>query len=259
MSELTDGPEPQDFTGRVAFVTGAATGIGLSTAKRFIERGCSVVLADMDRIDASDFGLPAGSERTLSIVCDVRFSESVDSAVEAALKRFGRIDILANVAGVYPAKPFLEVDEQYLDDIFAVNVKGVVRTCLAILPQMIKNKRGAIVNVSSGAARKALFGHTIYAASKAAVEAFTRTLALEAGPAVRANVVSPGVTGTAKVRQAMQSRWDTATIEAVIRDVPLGRIGDPKEVADAIIYLCSDQASFVTGQVLGVNGGSLMC
>jgi NAD(P)-dependent dehydrogenase (short-subunit alcohol dehydrogenase family) len=245
---------PQDFEGCVAFVTGAAMGIGLATVERFAARGCQVVLADI-AADLEETAKAFDNTGSLAIYCDMRSRESVDAAVEAAMRRFGRLDFLANVAGIYPNQTLVKSDDAFIEEIFDVNVKGVMRTCRAVLPHMLTRGNGAIVNVSSGAARKGLKGLTAYAASKGAVEAFTRALAVEVGPTVRANIVAPGVTGSPKVRASMA---DANAEQAVARGTPLRRIAEPHEIADAIIYLSSDQARFITGETLSVNGGSLM-
>jgi NAD(P)-dependent dehydrogenase (short-subunit alcohol dehydrogenase family) len=245
---------PQDFEGRVAFVTGAAMGIGLATVERFAARGCQVVLADIAG-SLEETAKAFDNTGSLAIHCDMRSRRSVDAAVEAALSRFGRIDVLANVAGIYPNRTLVESDDAFIEEILDVNLKGLMRTCRAVLPHMLARGSGAIVNVSSGAARKGLKGLTAYSASKGAVEAFTRALAVEVGPTVRANIVAPGVTGSPKVRASMA---DANAEQAVARGTPLRRIAEPEEIADAIVYLSSDQARFITGETLSVNGGSLM-
>lgn len=247
----------QDFEGRVAFVTGAAMGIGLATVGRFAARGCRVVLADIAE-DLEDTARAFDNSASLAARCDVRSRDSIAAAVDAAMRRFGRIDILANVAGIYPSAALQESDDGFIDEIFDVNVKGVMRTCRAVLPHMLAQGGGSIVNVSSGAARKGLRGLTAYAASKGAVEAFTRALAVEAAPTVRVNVVAPGVTGSPKVRAGLTGDRGPTSIEGASRGTPLKRIAEPEEIADAIVFLASDQASFITGETLSVNGGSLM-
>jgi 2-hydroxycyclohexanecarboxyl-CoA dehydrogenase len=249
---------PQDFEGRVAFITGAAMGIGLATVGRFAARGCRVVLADIaDDLEATARAFD--NSGSLSVHCDMRSRESIEAAVDAALRKFGRIDVLANVAGIYPSQSLQDGDDAFIDEVFDVNVKGVMRTCRAVLPHMLAQGGGSIVNVSSGAARKGLRGLTAYAASKGAVEAFTRALAVEAAPTIRVNVVAPGVTGSPKVRAGLTGAGGgLSSLEAVSRGTPLRRIAEPEEIADAIVYLSSDQASFITGETLSVNGGSLM-
>lgn len=244
----------QEFEGRVAFVTGAAMGIGLATVERFAARGCQVVLADIAE-DLDETARAFDNTGSLAIHCDMRSRESVDAAAEAAVRKFGRIDFLANVAGIYPNETLVKSDDAFIEEILDVNVKGVMRTCRAVLPHMLAQGSGAIVNVSSGAARKGLRGLTAYSASKGAVEAFTRALAVEVGPTVRANIVAPGVTGSPKVRANI---IDADSEKAVSRGTPLRRIAEPDEIADAIVYLSSDQARFITGETLSVNGGSLM-
>lgn len=244
----------QDFAGKVAFVTGAAMGIGLATVERFAAQGCQVVLADITP-DLEQTARAFDNTGSLAVACDLRSTDSVAAAVDAAIKRFGRIDILANVAGIYPAGNLVDTDDAFIEEILDVNLKGVMRTCRAVLPHMLARGGGSIVNVSSGAARKGLRGLTAYSASKGAVESFTRALAVEVGPTVRANVVAPGVTGSPKVRANMTG---PDAEKAVSRGTPLRRIAEPDEIADAIVYLSSDQARFITGETLSVNGGSLM-
>ncbi len=248
---------PNDFEGRVAFVTGAAMGIGLATVERFAARGCQVVLADIadgleDRARAFD------NSGSLAVHCDMRSRESIDAAVDAAMRRFGRIDILANIAGIYPFQALSDTDDAFIDEMFEINVKGVMRTSRAVLPHMLAQGAGAIVNVSSGAARKGLKNLTAYAASKGAVEAFTRALAVEAAPTVRVNVVAPGVTGSPKIRASMDGAPGGPDVKTLSRGTPLRRIAEPEEIADAIVFLASDQASFITGETLSVNGGAIM-
>lgn len=248
---------PQDFEGRVAFITGAAMGIGLATVERFAARGCRVVLADIaDNLE--DTAQAFDNSGSLATRCDMRSRDSIEAAVDAAIRRFGRIDFLANVAGIYPSASLQESDDAFIDEIFDVNVKGVMRTCRAVLPHMLAQGGGSIVNVSSGAARKGLRGLTAYAASKGAVEAFTRALAVEAAPTIRVNVVAPGVTGSPKVRAGLTGDKGPTSIAGASRGTPLRRIAEPEEIADAIVYLSSAQASFITGETLSVNGGSLM-
>jgi NAD(P)-dependent dehydrogenase (short-subunit alcohol dehydrogenase family) len=246
-----------DFEGRVAFVTGAAMGIGLATAGRFAARGCQVVLADIAE-GLEETARAFDNTGSLAVRCDMRSTDSIAAAVDAAMRRFGRIDVLANVAGVYPFQSLKESDDAFIDAMFDVNVKGVMRASRAVLPHMLAQGSGAIVNVSSGAARKGLKNLTAYAASKGAVEAFTRALAVEVAPTVRVNVVAPGVTGSPKIRASMSGEPGGPDVKSLSRGTPLRRIAEPEEIADAIVFLASDQASFITGETLSVNGGAIM-
>jgi 2-hydroxycyclohexanecarboxyl-CoA dehydrogenase len=248
---------PNDFEGRVAFVTGAAMGIGLATAARFAARGAHVVLADIAE-GLEDTAKAFDNTGSLAVHCDMRSKDSIDAAVDAAIRRFGRLDVLANVAGIYPFQALADTDDAFIDAMFDINVKGVMRTSRAVLPHMLAQGSGAIVNVSSGAARKGLKNLTAYAASKGAVEAFTRALAVEAAPTVRVNVVAPGVVGSPKIRASMTGAPGGPDVKSLSRGTPLRRIAEPEEIADAIVFLASDQASFITGETLSVNGGAIM-
>jgi NAD(P)-dependent dehydrogenase (short-subunit alcohol dehydrogenase family) len=248
---------PNDFEGRVAFVTGAAMGIGLATAARFAARGAHVVLADIAE-GLEDTAKAFDNTGSLAVHCDMRSKDSIDAAVDAAIRRFGRLDVLANIAGIYPFQALADTDDAFIDAMFDVNVKGVMRTSRAALPHMLAQGSGAIVNVSSGAARKGLKNLTAYAASKGAVEAFTRALAVEAAPTVRVNVVAPGVVGSPKIRASMTGAPGGPDVKSLSRGTPLRRIAEPEEIADAIVFLASAQASFITGETLSVNGGAIM-
>ncbi len=185
---------------------------------------------------------------------DIRDGAAVEAMTDKVLYAFGRIDVLVNNAGIAQQRLFTDITPQEWDGMFDVNVTGVYRCCRAVLPGMISRKSGCIVNVSSiwGVVGASCEAH--YSASKAAVIGLTKALAKELGPSgIRVNCVAPGVIDT-----AMNAHLDGETRAALTGETPLGAIGAPLDVAEAILYLASDRAGFVTGQVLGVNGGMVV-
>ncbi len=245
--------------GKAVVVTGAAHGIGEATALRYAEEGARVCLADLD-LEAATSVVKAcidrGVEDAFAVEFDQRSSSSVAEMTAAATARFGRIDVLANVAGIYPSARVVDTTDERWDDVIRNNLTGVFYCCRAVLPGMIARGGGCIVNVASGAAVRPLEGLAAYAASKGGLAAFSRVLALEAAPLVRVNVVAPGPTLTHGIRAAgLASERDTAELDATL---VMERWGRPEEIADMIVFLSSDRASWVTGQMIHVNGGRTM-
>lgn len=242
---------------KVVLITGAATGIGRETARRFAAEGYYVAAhyykSEM-AVQTLLEELKARHATAIPIQTDIRDGAAVESMVEKACRAFGRIDVLVNNAGVAQQKLFTDITPREWDEMFDVNVKGVYRCCKAVLPGMISRKSGSIVNVSSiwGVVGASCEAH--YSAAKAAVIGLTRALAKELGPSgIRVNCVAPGVIDT-----AMNAHLDDEAKAALKEETPLGVIGMPRDVAEAIVYLASDKAGFVTGQVLGVNGGMVI-
>ncbi len=177
--------------------------------------------------------------------------------VALALERAGRIDILANVAGAFPTALLADTTDAHFAETISSNLTGTFNFCRAVLPGMIELGSGAIVNISSTAARFPTPGLSVYSASKAGVEAFTRAIAIEAAPKVRVNAVSVGPTLTEAV-EAVMATDTSGAVAAVTRAIPLQRLAAVDEIAEAILFLASDRASFITGQVLHANGGGIM-
>jgi NAD(P)-dependent dehydrogenase (short-subunit alcohol dehydrogenase family) len=173
------------------------------------------------------------------------------------IARFGRVDILANIAGAFPTALLADTTDEQFEVTLAANLTGTFMMCRALLPAMLRQGSGAIVNMSSMAARFPTPGLSVYSASKAGIEAFTRAIAAEAAPNVRVNTVSAGPTLTEAVA-ALVASDTTGAVAAVTRSLPLSRMGTPEEIAEAVLFLASARASFVTGQTLHVNGGGLM-
>jgi meso-butanediol dehydrogenase / (S,S)-butanediol dehydrogenase / diacetyl reductase len=236
---------------RVALVTGAGSGIGSATARRFAAEGASVACLD---VQASGAMATAGAitdtgGRSLAITCDVADGPSVSAGVRKVLDWESRIDVVANVAGIALSKPFHETGPEDWARIIGVNLTGtflVTRACIEALMET----RGVVVNVASTAGISGIAGMSAYCASKGGVVMFTRALAREYGPAgIRANCVCPGAVDTAITRALHGETPPPAT-------APLRRRGQAEEIAAAITYLASDEAGFVTGSVLVVDGGS---
>jgi 3-oxoacyl-[acyl-carrier protein] reductase len=247
------------FGGRVVIVTGAARGIGAVTAEAFGREGARVAALDIDGAgaDAVAARLAAGGVEALGLKTDATSAPAVREAVDAVLARWGRIDVLVNNAGGFAAmRTFEETDEAEWDAILRSNLTSAFLVCKAVLPVMKRQQAGRIVNLASVVARGgAVRVPAHYAAAKAGVIALTRMLALEVAEAgITVNAVAPGTTATDRVLAA-RSPEDTARVAAAI---PLRRLGQPAEIAESILFLASDAASFVTGAVLDVNGGQEM-
>jgi 3-oxoacyl-[acyl-carrier protein] reductase len=247
------------FEGRVVIVTGAAKGIGAVTAGGFAREGARVAALDIDGggVDKVAAGLVAGGAEALGLETDVTSSADVRAAVEAVLARWGRIDVLVNNAGGFAVmRTFEDTSEAEWDAILRSNLTSAFLVCQAVLPVMKRQQAGRIVNLASVVARGgAVHVPAHYAAAKAGVIALTRMLALEvAAVGITVNAVAPGTTATDRVLAA-RTPQDTARVAAAI---PLRRLGQPAEIAQTILFLASDAASFITGAVLDVNGGQEM-
>ena len=247
-----------DFAGKVALVTGAANGIGAACARLFAASGAAVALWDVDAAAAEALaGELAGTGRiAVAMRCDVSQSEQVTSTVAATLEQFGRIDILVNNAGIFRAAPFLEVTEADWDAVLAVNLKGAFLVGQAVARVMAAQGGGAIVNMSSVNGTLAIPSIASYNASKGAINQLTRAMALAlAEHGIRVNAVAPGTIATELARQAVLGS-DEAKARIMSR-TPLGRLGEPAEVAQVCAFLASDAASYMTGEIVVVDGGRM--
>lgn len=244
-----------DFTGRVAIVTGGSRGIGRVVATRLAGEGARVILVGRDEV-ALAMAAEAMEGDVATVAGDIALAATAGRAVSLAVDRFGGLDILANIAGIFPTARIEETSDRLYADTIAANLTGTVLFCRAAFPHL-RARRGAIVNMSSTAARFPAPGLSVYAAAKAGVEAFTRTLAAEGAPDIRVNAVSAGPTRTETV-DALMASDRTGAVAAVTAALPLGRLGEPEEIADAVLFLASSRASFITGQILHANGGGLM-
>ncbi|AGB32922.1 short-chain dehydrogenase/reductase SDR [Natrinema pellirubrum DSM 15624] len=244
--------------GKTALITGAGSGLGREAAQLFAEEGATIVAADIDHESAAETVArveDAGQDGT-ALELDVRDADAVHAAVDEAVSEFG-LDIMLNNAGVsHERSKIEEIDEGERDRVMDVNVKGVWNGCHAVIPHFKEQGSGAIVNTASLAGVIGAPQLGAYSLSKGAVVNFTRTVAAEVGPAgVRANAVCPGVTDTAMPRQnRTEEEWE-ATKEEMSRHYPLKRLGEPEDIANAMLFLASDEADWITGQALVVDGG----
>jgi 3-oxoacyl-[acyl-carrier protein] reductase len=246
----------------VAIVTGGAGGIGEAAARAIGGRGARVALADLRPSAAEEAAarLRAEGLDIQPFTVDVGSEASVRAMVDSVLDRWGRIDILVNNAGVESSKPFLEIGLEEYERVMRVNTTGVWLCCQAVIPAMRRQGRGCIVNVSSVAGQRGggLLGTTAYSTSKGALIAMTKALAREfAKSGIRVNAVSPSLTMT-DFAQRQLDRLAAGTLERVVAMTPIGRVGQAAEIAAVIDFLTSDQASFVAGHVLNVDGGTAM-
>lgn len=244
-----------EFAGKTAIVTGGSKGIGLTVATLLMERGARVVLVGRDASALAKAAEGLGEAATI-IAGDIAQTETASRAVAKAIDHGGGLDILANIAGIFPTARIEETTDTLYADTIAANLTGTMIFCRAAFA-VLRERSGAIVNMSSTAARFPTPGLSAYAAAKAGVEAFTRTLAAEGAPHIRVNAVSAGPTRTETV-DALMASDTTGAVQAVTSALPLGRLAEPREIAEAVLFLASARASFITGQILHANGGGLM-
>lgn len=244
-----------EFAGKAAIVTGGSRGIGLTVATLLVERGARVVLVGRNASALTKAAEGLGEAATM-IAGDIAQADTATRAVAKAIDHGGGLDILANIAGIFPTARIEETTDALYADTIAANLTGTMIFCRAAFA-VLRERSGAIVNMSSTAARFPTPGLSAYAAAKAGVEAFTRTLAAEGAPHIRVNAVSAGPTRTETV-DALMASDTTGAVHAVTSVLPLGRLAEPREIAEAILFLASSRASFITGQILHANGGGLM-
>jgi 2-hydroxycyclohexanecarboxyl-CoA dehydrogenase len=244
--------------GKVALVTGAGSGIGAATARRLAGEGARVAATDVNLDGAREV---AGEVSGEAFELDVRSTESVGAAVSAVEQELGPIDVLVNNAGYDEFAFFVNTDEDLWDRVLAVNLRGVIAVTHAVLPGMQERKRGRIVNVASEAGRVGSHGSGVYSAAKAGVIGFTKAVAREAARyGITSNAVAPGPIETPLLMAAPEQLGDLGDriVQGMVGQTVLRRLGTPDEVAAAIAFLASDDASYVTGQALGVSGGLAM-
>jgi len=245
------------FSGKVAVVTGGTSGIGKAAAIALAQAGANVVVAGRRQAEGEETirQIQASGGDGFFVVTDVSKEADVQALIEKTMARYGRLDIAFNNAGVdQETTPLPEQTEATYDRIMDINVKGVWLSLKHEIPAMLKNGGGAIVNTTSGLGLVGAIGVPIYVASKHAVEGLTKSVALEyAKQGIRVNAVSPGLIQTEMLDRTVQT--NTELMEYFKTTLPMGRIGTPQEVVNAVLWLCSDASSFVTGHSLTVDGG----
>lgn len=235
---------------RVALITGGARGIGLATAQVFIREGAKVAIVDVDADAVAEATQELG-DAAIGFVMDVTDRKSVESGVERVRKEFGSLDILVNNAGIIKDAQLAKMEEKDFDAVVSVNLKGVFNTTQVVSEVMVEQGRGVILNASSVVALYGNFGQTNYVATKAGVIGMTKTWARELGrKGVRVNAVAPGF-----IKTRMTEGIPEKVMDKLSAMVPMKRMGEPEEIANAYLFLASDEASYINGHVLSVDGG----
>ncbi len=252
----------KNLNGKTVIVTGGGGGIGGATCRRFAAEGAQVAVFDMNMDAAQKVAaeINAAGGTAAAFACNITDRAQVDAAVAAAEAQLGPIDVLVNNAGWDVFKPFVKTVPAEWDKLIAINLTGALHMHHAVLPSMVARNYGRIVNIASDAARGGSSGEAVYAACKGGLVALSKTLAREhARHNITVNVVCPGPTDTALLAGVAEGARDPAKlIEAFRSAIPLGRLGQPDDLASAIAFFGSDDASFITGQVISVSGGLTM-
>jgi len=251
-----------NLQGKAVVITGAARGVGKALAQAFAAAGADVAIGDLREADAAATAKEIAAQtgrKVIAVGADVSRIEDVRKLRDAAIAQLGKIDVLVNNAGWDKLSLFLKTNPELWDKVIGINYRGVLNTTYEILPHMVGRKQGCIVNISSDSARVGSMGEAVYAGAKAAVIAFSKTIAREhARDNVRVNVICPGLIDTPLLDEIKAEELGGKIIGAVVNAIPLKRLGRPEEIAPLAVFLASDEAGYITGQVTSVNGGLTM-
>ena len=248
-----------DLRGRTALVTGGSRGIGAATCRMLAQAGADVAVhfvhasAEAAQVEAS---VESSGRRAAVLQADLRLPEQADALAGRAHAALGRLDILVHNAGIWTHGPLPDLSPEIWEETMRVNLEAVYRITRAALPLLRQSEYATVVNVVSTAAQRGEAEHAHYAASKGALVSWTKSLAVELAPGVRVNAVAPGWVDTRMVQDEL---FDAKRLEEIRSTIPRGRLASPEDVAGAIVFLASDLAAHITGEILNVNGGSVLC
>ena len=248
-----------DSQQRVALVTGGGVGMGAATSRRLARDGMAVAVLDINGEAAAAVAadIERNGGRAIAVVADVSAREQVETAIEKVRRTLGPITVLVNNAGIENFSPFTDIDDVVWDRLMAVNLKGAYIVTQLVLPDMLQVRWGRIINISSFGAQIGAPNMVHYTATKGAMIAMTRSLAVELGPkGITVNSVSPGFIDTPMARRAIDGGKFLVPYEQIVASYPIPRLGTPEEIAAACTFFASEDASYITGQLLGVNGGA---
>lgn len=251
-------PKFCDLKGKVAIITGAAKGMGKAHSLKLAGAGAKIIVCDVDiagcQLVVEEIKKLRGD--SIAVKCDVTKKAEIDNVVVETLKKYGKIDILVNNAGIFPFEPFLQMSEANFEKVIDINLKGYFLMAQACAKEMVKQKSGAIVNISSvamGQVGIGFAGLTHYCASKGGITAMAQAMALELAPmGIRVNCIAPGMIDTPG---ASSTNMDAKTMEAMLAPIPMKRKGRAEEIANAVLFLASDESSYMTGSTMVVDGG----
>jgi NAD(P)-dependent dehydrogenase (short-subunit alcohol dehydrogenase family) len=264
---MTEETQPRRFKGQVAVITGAARGIGTACALRFAREGANVVCLDLlvEKNEAVAADCAAQGAEALALTCNVTKPESVSACVQAALDRWGRIDVLVTSAGIYSGSPLPEVSLEQWQRLIDINLTGVFLCNQAVAPAMMEQRSGSIINISSMAGKTSWPSTAEYSASKTGVIGLTRSVAMELAPyGATANAVCPGNTLTEMVRNVAAKQGELLGmtgeewLQMRANDCPMNRLAEPWEIAGVCAFLASQDSRYITGQAIEVDGGLVM-